>query len=131
MKVELNNSSSGNNVFKIKDNPVTEINCNWFLCQFSYEDVPKVIETLLSKVRIGGTVSFQELDVFSFSKHVNSLRINPSQVYIPNGDLCENKISSFLSLEYLSKLIPSNFTTVTSMFSSEKNQFQLKIKRTK
>lgn len=131
MKVELNNSSSGMDVFKIEDNPVTEMNCDWFLCQFKEEEIPKVVETLLSKVRIGGTACFQELDVFNFGKHVNSIRINPSQVYIPNGDLCGNKITSFLSLEYLTKLIPDGFTVITSMFVRGKGQFQLKVKRVK
>ncbi len=131
MKVELNNSSSGMDVFKIEDNPVTEMNCDWFLCQFKEEEVPKVVETLLSKIRLGGTACFQELDVFNFGKHVNNLRINPTQVYIPNGDLCGNKIVSFLSLEYLRTLIPPDFITVTSMFIKGKGQFQLKVKRNK
>jgi hypothetical protein len=131
MKVELNNSSSGMDVFKIEDNPVTEMNCDWFLSQFKEEEIPKVVETLLSKVRIGGTACFQELDVFNFGKHVNSIRINPSQVYIPNGDLCGNKITSFLSLEYLTKLIPDHFIVTTSMFVRGKGQFQLKVKRVK
>ncbi len=131
MKVELNNSSSGANVFKVKDNPFTEINCDWFLSQFTYEDIPKVVEAIISKVRIGGTVNFQELDVFNFAKHVDSIRINPAQVYIPNNDLCGNRITSFLSLEYLRTLIPENFTIITSMFVRGKGQFQLKIKRIK
>ena len=131
MKVELNNSSSGMNVFKIEDSPVTQMHCDWFLCQFKEEEVPKVVETLLSKIRLGGTVCFQELDVFNFSKHVDNLRTNPAQVYIPNGNLCGNRIVSFLSLEYLRTLIPPDFVTVTSMFVKGKGQFQLKVKRHK
>jgi hypothetical protein len=129
MKVELNNSSSGVDVFKIKDNPVTEMNCDWFLCQFKEEEVPKVVETLLSKVRIGGTVCFQELDVYEFGKHTSSISTNPAQVYIANSNLCGNRVVSFLSLEYLRTLIPENFITMTSMFVKGKKQFQLKVKR--
>jgi len=116
-------------VFNIQDNPVTEINCDWFLCQFKEEEVSKVVETLLSKIRIGGTICFQELDVFNFGKYVNSLRSNPSQVHIPNVNLYGNRINSFLSLEYLETLIPNNFTTLTRMFIQNGSQFQLKIKR--
>jgi hypothetical protein len=129
MKVELNNSSNGVDVFKIEDNPVTEMVCDWFLCQFKEDEVPKVVETLLSKVRKGGTVTFQELDVFNFSKHVNSLSVNPSQVFIPNKDLCGNRVNSFLSLEYLATMIPDNFTTLTHMFVRGNGQFILKVKR--
>ena len=129
MKVELNNSSSGVDVFKIEDNPVTEMNCDWFLSQFKEEEIPKVVEVLLSKIRIGGTVCFQELDVYEFSKRSNGLRINPAQVYITNDLLGGNKIASFLSLEYLRTLIPENFITLTSMFIKGKQQFQLKVKR--
>lgn len=106
----------------VSDAEATRIVCSNFLCSFSQTDLPKVIELILKKMRMGAKLTINEIDF-------ESVDIEATGCDQINSFLHQNSISlkSLLTLQYIESIIPKNLIVTNK--GLDKINFSLTLER--
>lgn len=96
-----------------EDAEATEIIVDEFLNQFSYADAGKVLNKILSKLRIGGTIVVIQLDVEILANHLSRGMIDVEQF---NAVAFPGPCKSLMSLEIIETLLKNAGVKITSKF---------------
>lgn len=123
----INNISVLNN--SVDDSEANEIILDSFLSGFSMSDVEKVLDKILSKLRITGTLTIIEQDI-----DIILLKYFRDQISLAdlNSILINNRsIKSLLNIEYIDKYLINKIHPSHKHVNSEDGTIILKYKRTK
>ena len=104
----------------------SSIICKNFLSGFYWTEIKKVLDIVLSKVRLNGEVQISEPDFDLISRQIFREEVELKTVnstIFSHGGL----FKSFLNLELIESLIPSGFEVITKHYDS--SSFSIKIKR--
>jgi len=92
----------------VLDAEANEIRCDYFLSRYNFADLPKVLNFILSKIRLGGKLSITDIDaglvarqIFREDQQIQDVNL---QVFSKS-----NSLKCLMKLEHIRGLIPSNF----------------------
>tara|TARA_A100001201_G_scaffold135193_1_gene123293 strand:- start:217 stop:639 length:423 start_codon:yes stop_codon:yes gene_type:complete len=90
---------------EVQDNEATSIVCENFLCGFSFDDLPKILNLIVSKMRLKCKLVISEKDFNLISRYifreVNDINVI-NQLVFQDSDL---KIRSILTAELIESLL--------------------------
>lgn len=103
---------------KVLDSEATEIYCKFFLSKYSYEDLPKLVELLVSKIRKGGKIRFFDLD---FDMVARQLFREEQPINLINTHVFRDVkgLNSFINLDTVRAMLPPNFKITTMNYGSD------------
>jgi len=103
---------------KVLDAEATEVYCKYFLSKYSYQDLPKVIDLLVSKVRRGGKIRFFDLD---FDMVARQIFREEQPIDLVNSHIFRDTkgLNSLINLETVRTALPSNFKITTMNYGSD------------
>jgi hypothetical protein len=113
----------------VLDGEATEIVADGFLNQFKIEDLEKVIQKIVSKMRIKSEISIQGKDL-----DILILKYNRGEISIQdlNRDLIgESPVSSLINVETLQEALPKNIEVSYMSVDQQTGNFLIKGKRSK
>jgi len=114
---------------RVLDAEALEIYCDKFLSRFSFSEVPKVLELILKKLRIGGVLRVEENDFQSISRQIfreeTPIDVINNHVFPTSGVMTK----CMLSFRSVKDLIPESFELTKAHFGS--HTFSLEVRRIK
>jgi len=114
----------------VLDTEANEIVCEDFLSQHNFADVPKVLDLVLSKLRLNGTIKISENDFGMISRQIFreevSLEIINEKVFPPKTGAM---VKCMLNLEFIKNMLADKFQLTNANYGS--HRFSLEARRVK
>tara|TARA_R110000824_G_scaffold808_5_gene4969 strand:+ start:2931 stop:3353 length:423 start_codon:yes stop_codon:yes gene_type:complete len=111
----------------VSDSEARAIVCDMFLAQFTYDEIPQVLEHLYKKMRTGCELTIIEPDLNFISRYV--LRNGIDQDYLSQTVFVGVAIKSIPDMETVISGLPSNMQVVHRGFDEASCKSLIKIKR--
>jgi len=114
---------------QILDAEATEIYCDRFLSKHNFQDVPKVLELICSKIRTNGTLVIYDNDFEMISRQIfkEETELGLLNTYV--FPLANSVMKCMLNLDIVKKLLPNNFEMHKANYSS--HTFLIELRRIK
>tara|TARA_Y100000385_G_C13083804_1_gene635331 strand:+ start:1363 stop:1728 length:366 start_codon:yes stop_codon:yes gene_type:complete len=114
----------------VLDTEANEIVCEDFLSQHNFADVPKVLDLILSKLRLNGTIKISENDFGMISRQIFReevpLEIINEKVFPPKTGAMAK---SMLNLDFVKNMLTDKFQITNANYGS--HRFSLEARRVK
>jgi hypothetical protein len=114
----------------VLDAEANEIVCEDFLSQHNFADVPRVLELVLSKLRLNGVVTISENDFGMISRQIFReevpLETINEKVFPPKTGAMTK---CMLNLDFIKNMLTDNFQLTNANYGS--HRFSLRIRRVK
>jgi len=111
----------------VADSEARTIICDMFLAQFTYEEIPKVLQHVYKKMRTGCELSIVEPDLNFISRYV--LKNGVDQDYLSQTVFVGTAIKSVPDMETIVLGLPPNMQVMHRGFYEESCKSLLKIRR--
>jgi hypothetical protein len=114
---------------QVLDSQATDVLLDNFLCEFSINEIKKLMELIKNKCRIGCVVTIIEKD---FDILFSDVAIGVQNLDDINSRLEDTKgLKSLLTTSIISTMIPSNFQITNKHFDIENSTVTIRAKRVK
>lgn len=114
---------------QILEAEATEIYCDRFLSKHNFQDVPKVLELICSKIRTNGNLIIHDNDFQMISRQIfredTELELLNSYVF----PMTNSVMKCMLNLNIVKELLPSNFEMYKANYGS--HTFLMELRRIK
>ncbi len=111
----------------VADSEARTIICDMFLAQFTYEEIPKVLQHLYTKMRMGCELTIIEPDLNFISRYV--IRNGVDQDYLSQTVFVGTAIKSVPDMEKIVLGLPTNMQVMHRGFDEASCRSLVKIKR--